>query len=83
MFWEKFIRKLSKKKQWKKVVISQVEDSNSNGKIEQQYKVLIVEDNAFNIVPIKATLEKNRIEFDIAKNGLMAVDRYNHIMKDG
>lgn len=49
----------------------------------QKFKVLIVEDNAFNIVPIKTTLEKKQIEYDIAKNGLMAVDRYNHIMKEG
>ena len=44
---------------------------------------MIVEDNGFNILPIKSTLEKNHIDFDIAKNGLMAVDRYNKLMKEG
>jgi CheY-like chemotaxis protein len=45
-------------------------------------KVLIVEDNHFNILPIKNTLNRNRIKFDWAKNGLMAVDRYTQAMKD-
>lgn len=56
---------------------------NTPEKIEKQVKVLIVEDNAFNIVPIKTTLDRHHIEYDIAKNGLMAVDRYNQMMSEG
>ncbi len=52
-------------------------------KVENQFKVLIVEDNDFNIVPIKATLQKHMIDFDVAENGFMAVDRYTQIMRDG
>ena len=52
-------------------------------KLISSLKVLIVDDNRFNIIPISATLKKNRIEFDIAKNGLMAVDRYVSTMKEG
>jgi len=46
-------------------------------------KVLIVEDNVFNVLPIQATLKRNHIEYDLAKNGLMAVDRYNQSLKEG
>ena len=44
-------------------------------------KVLIVEDNTFNLVPIKITLDRHKIDYDIAKNGLMAVDRYTNKIK--
>ncbi len=51
--------------------------------LQNMFKVLIVEDSDFNIVPMKATLEKHHIDFDVAKNGMMAVDRYNQIMREG
>lgn len=72
-----------KNKHWGKAVAIDKEENKNLSKSEQQCKVLIVEDNAFNIVPIKSTLEKNKIQFDIAKNGSMAVERYKNIMKEG
>ena len=48
-----------------------------------QLKVLIVEDNDFNIVPIKTTLSRNQIGFEIAKNGVMAVERYQRSIREG
>ena len=50
---------------------------------EKKPKVLIVEDNGFNVLPIQRTLARNHIEYDLAINGLMAVDRYNQSMKEG
>ena len=37
----------------------------------------------FNIVPIKATLNKHKIEYDVAQNGIIAVDRYIKHISDG
>ena len=40
-------------------------------------KVLVVEDNQLNVLPIKTTLKRNHIDFDLAKNGLIAVEKFN------
>ncbi len=59
------------------------EEGKSEAEARKAPRVLVVEDNAFNIVPITATLGKNAVDFDIAKNGLMAVERYERTMRDG
>ncbi len=46
-------------------------------------KVLVVEDNSFNLVPIKLTLDRHKIKYEIAVNGMMAVERYTHATKEG
>ena len=43
---------------------------------------MIVEDNTFNVVPIKTTLKKYNIDLDVAINGLMAVERYECSIKE-
>eukprot|EP00826_Nyctotherus_ovalis_P010793 TRINITY_DN12825_c0_g2_i12.p1 TRINITY_DN12825_c0_g2~~TRINITY_DN12825_c0_g2_i12.p1 ORF type:complete len:170 (-),score=36.92 TRINITY_DN12825_c0_g2_i12:419-928(-) len=68
------------KKAWKKGD-NKLEVSSSN-LAALRPKVLIVEDNQFNVLPMKGTLDKSHIEYDWAKNGLMAVDRYEQTMKD-
>jgi len=48
-----------------------------------ELKVLVVDHNQFSVIPIKETFDKRGILYDIAKNGLMAVDRYENTMKEG
>ena len=74
------IIELNHKTIWKKVFASEGNKANKN-KCNIP-KVLIVEDNQFNVLPIKATLDRNKIDYNLAKNGLMAVDRYDQIMKE-
>ncbi len=69
---------------WSRPKCSDADKSEEERKVkEETTKVLVVEDNAFNIVPITATLGKNAVAFDIAKNGMMAVDRYEQTMREG
>ncbi len=68
-------------RRWKRVA-GQNEDKAGDTR-EKVLKVLIVEDNGFNVLPIQSTLKKFHISYDLAKNGLMAVDRYNDTMKEG
>lgn len=74
------VLKLNGKKTWKKRDCKL--SSSSRGESEVGPRVLIVEDNQFNVFPIQSVLTKNRIEYDLAKNGLMAVDKYTEAMKD-
>ena len=77
-------RKQRKITKWLKAsLVAEDKEKKSSEKLEKSLKVLIVEDNGFNIIPIKSTLEKKHIEYDVAKNGLMAVDRYHQIMTEG
>ncbi len=46
-------------------------------------RVLIVEDNDFSVLPIMATLKKHNIQYDVAKNGFMAVERYKKTSSAG
>ena len=75
-------REINAKKAWKRnpIIASAIKPESGRGKAP---KVLIVEDNGFNVLPIQKTLTRNHIDYDLAKNGLMAVDRYNQIMKEG
>ena len=72
--------KMQTKKKWQKN--SNQSGNKSSEVIAKAPKVLIVEDNQFNVLPIQSTLTRNRIEYHLAKNGLMAVDRYNQAMKE-
>eukprot|EP01022_Parablepharisma_sp_SALTPOND_P020418 TRINITY_DN3722_c1_g1_i1.p1 TRINITY_DN3722_c1_g1~~TRINITY_DN3722_c1_g1_i1.p1 ORF type:complete len:597 (+),score=72.17 TRINITY_DN3722_c1_g1_i1:1474-3264(+) len=74
------INKMRTRKKWQKVLISPEEKPEDIKR--KTPKVLIVEDNQFVVLPIQTTLKRNRIEYDLAKNGLMAVDRYNQAMKE-
>ena len=76
------IRKIKSTKRWNKIVIK-TDEYNKEEVFKNKPKVLIVEDNGFSIIPIQTTLKRNHIEYDVAKNGLMAVDRYNQAMKEG
>ena len=49
----------------------------------EDLKVFIVEDNQFSIFPISATLKRNHINFDIAKNGVVAIETFERNRKDG
>jgi CheY-like chemotaxis protein len=50
---------------------------------QRVYKVLIVDDNAFNVIVMKSMMNKIGVECDVAENGFMAVDRYKYIVKEG
>lgn len=78
--YQNSISRLKSKKTWKKGDNRLKASSDSLKTLRP--KVLIVEDNQFNVLPMKRTLDKSRIEYDWAKNGLMAVDRYEQTMKD-
>ena len=78
--YQKMVIKLRAKKKWQKISIQGVD--KPNGIVGKTPKVLIVEDNQFNVLPIQSTLRRNMIEYHLAKNGLMAVDRYNQAMKE-
>ncbi len=75
-------RKMTVAKKWKKMA-EQGETTQEDGASGKVVKVLIVEDNGFNVLPIQATLNRHHIGYDLAKNGLMAVDRYNQSMMQG
>lgn len=71
---------INNKKLWKKVLPSQLKANNIKN---NSPKVLIVEDNQFNVLPIKSTLNRNHVKFDWAKNGLVAIDKFEETMKEG
>jgi len=78
--YQNAIFRLNPKKVWKKRDNGSINDSRDLTVLSP--KVLIVEDNQFNVFPIKKTLDRNHIEFDWAKNGLDAVEKYNKAMKE-
>lgn len=77
--YQNAILRLNPRKLWKK---RDDIKNNSRGLKAVRPKVLIVEDNQFNVLPMQTILKRNHIEFDWAKNGLMAVDKYEQAMKD-
>ena len=78
--YQNAIFRLNSKKVWKKRDNNPINDSRDLSVLS--HKVLIVEDNQFNVFPIKKTLDRNHIDFDWAKNGLDAVEKYNKAMKE-
>lgn len=78
--YQNTILRLNPKKIWKKRDNASVHYSRDF--LGTGPKVLIVEDNQFNVFPIKKTLNRNHINFDWAKNGLEAVEKYNETMKE-
>ena len=71
-----------KKRKWVTQEIAQGEQAADKQRAKIP-KVLVVEDNSFNILPIQMTLKKYNFEFDIAKNGIMAIERFNNISAEG
>jgi PleD family two-component response regulator len=78
--YQKQIRKINVRRKWHKPVRFAIERTRSIQ--DKTKKVLIVEDSQFNIMPIQRTLKRNKIPYDIANNGFMALDRYSKAMKD-
>ncbi len=62
---------------------SLVEQSRTQLFSNNELRVLVVEDDHFGILPIQATLDRNHIPFDIAKNGYMAVERFTNALNVG
>ena len=59
-------------------------DKSSKGEmLWRTNKVLIVENKAGHLESIQTMLEEHKVAFDIAKNGLMALERYKRQMQDG
>jgi len=77
--YQKSVLRINAHRKWQKIDVSKENKPSENAK--KAPKVLIVEDNQFNVYPIQSTLTRNNIEYHLAKNGLMAVDRFNEAMK--
>lgn len=50
--------------------------------IHKRSEVLIVEKDSASTLAIKEILERNKIEFDSVKNGIIAVEKYEKAMRD-
>lgn len=79
--YQRKVARLDSRKKWHRPV--QRLGKRTGSLQDKAKKVLIVEDNKFNILPIQTTLKRNRIPYDIATNGFMAVERYTKAMENG
>ena len=76
--YQKQIKKISIRRKWHRPAYF---TERTKSMQDRTKKVLIVEDSQFNIMPIQRTLKRNKIPYDIANNGFMALDRYSKAMQ--
>ena len=66
----------------RKLTFGRKESKNTNNDLKKSSKILLVDDTESNLIVLKAYCKKNKVEFDIARNGLEALNLVKNLNEE-